>query len=96
MSTRLQGPYDEFSTVEKRRIQCMIPEELADSWFLRRFPMSGVQDKVLSRLFHGLDTFMQVNGLCQDYDDDNEEILNEVLSSINFQLPKQHVNRESD
>jgi hypothetical protein len=84
--TLLEGPYDDMSSVNKRRIQCMIPEETFEKWFGTNgaFPARGVQDKVLARMFNLLDIYLTECNLCQWMMLNNEEILNEVMNAMSI------------
>lgn len=84
--TLLEGPYDKLPSVTKRRIQCMIPEEMFERWFGSRgaFPARGAQDKVLARMLHLLDEFLRKHDLCQYMDLENEENLNKIMNAIDI------------
>jgi hypothetical protein len=84
MSTLLEGPYDQVSTTDKRRLQCMIPNDVYDRWFGPQgsFPLRGAQDKILARFFHLLDAYMMAENICQFDDLDNEDQLNKVMCNI--------------
>lgn len=86
MSTRLEGPYDHLDSMDKHRVQCVIPSEVYEKWFGRSgaFPLRGAQDKILARLFHLLDLFMTEHDLFDEANPHNEDLLNDVMSEISI------------
>ena len=87
--TRIVGPYDDYPTHEKTRIQCMIPE----ATFKRLFGPEGMyrrgaQDKVLARFIYRLDTRLvseeQTTRLPVVHIDQRELIVNKLLNNLNF------------
>lgn len=87
--TRIVGPYDDYPTHEKTRIQCMVPLET----FRRLFGPGGLhrrgsQDKVISRFIYRLDSRLvsieQTDRFPDIHIDHREAIVNTLLNNLNF------------
>ena len=86
-STLLSGPYDGMPTYDKVRIMCGIPDTIAKELFTEHFRLRGVQDKILSRLFHifylELTSPANKSKLIQCItNQDKEELLNSILNHL--------------
>jgi hypothetical protein len=60
-NTSIIGPYDQFITAEKSRVQFGIPDPLFKTWFGNLLPARGSADKVCARLFHSLETLINTH-----------------------------------